>query len=410
MTDASDILLAPTFPRPMVTSIEDPLLSNVQVHSLQQGNFMQYSRICRLCLFVVLMLTSASRAADADIRHLLYVCVPGIRGDIQYGGVGILVFDIDHDHKFVRRIPLAPLGDPKRPQPVKGVCASAETGRLYFSTPHSLSCMDLLTDKILWTREYDAGCDRMAISPDGKRIYQPTFEGSYWHVIDADSGDEIAKVKTNSGSHNTVYGLDGKECFCAGLRSPLLTVADAQANAVEKTVGPFAGAIRPFTINGSQTLCYVCVNGLLGFEIGDIATGKKLYRVEVEGFKTGWVKRHGCPSHGVGLTPDEKEVWVTDGHNSRLHVFDNTAMPPKQMTSIELHDQPGWIAFSIDGKYAYPSTCDVIDVRSHQVLYPLKDENGGEVQSEKLLEIDFAGDKPVKAGNQFGVGKVRRGD
>jgi len=33
---------------------------------------------------------------------------------------------------------------------------------------------------------------------------------------------------------------------------------------------------------------------------------------------------HGCPSHGIGLTPDEKEIWVTDAHNRRLHLFDAT--------------------------------------------------------------------------------------
>jgi hypothetical protein len=366
----------------------------------------------RLFLPIIALAICAATALAADppaaheTRHLLYVCVPGIRGDIQYGGVGICVFDIDHDHRFVRRIPLEPLGDPKKPMPVKGVCAYAETGRLYFSTPHTLSCMDLLTDKIIWNKTYPDGCDRMAISPDGKQIYQPTFEGNYWHVIDAASGDEIARIEPHSGSHNTVYGLNGKQCFCAGLRSPLLTVADTKTNTIEKTVGPFAASIRPFTVNGAQTRCYVCVNNLLGFEIGDITTGQKLYRVEVQGYKTGSVKRHGCPSHGVGLTPDEKEVWVTDGHNSRMHVFDNTVMPPKQIECIELHDQPGWITFSNDGKFAYPSTCDVIDVKTKKILYSLKDEKGGEVQSEKLLEIDFVGEKPVKAGNQFGVGRV----
>ena len=28
------------------------------------------------------------------------------------------------------------------------------------------------------------------------------------------------------------------------------------------------------------------------------------------------------------------------------------------------------------------------------------------MQSEKLLEIDFAGGKPVRAGDQFGIGRV----
>src|SRR5262249_55420567 len=42
------------------------------------------------------------------------------------------------------------------------------------------------------------------------------------------------------------------------------------------------------------------------------------------------------------------------------HVFDATKMPPKQMMSIRLRDQPGWITFSIDGRHAYPSTGDVM--------------------------------------------------
>jgi 6-phosphogluconolactonase (cycloisomerase 2 family) len=145
------------------------------------------------------------------------------------------------------------------------------------------------------------------------------------------------------------------------------------------------------------------VNELLGFEVGDLKTGRKLHRVEVEGFKQGPVKRHGCPSHGIGLTPDGSELWLADAANERIHVFDNTVMPPKQVVSIRLRDQPGWITFSIDGRYAYPSTGDVIEVKSRKIVTGLKDEAGREVQSEKLLEIDFAGERPVQAGNQFGI-------
>ena len=92
------------------------------------------------------------------------------------------------------------------------------------------------------------------------------------------------------------------------------------------------------------------VNELLGFEVGDIRTGKMLHRVEVTGYTKGPVKRHGCPSHGIGLTPDEKELWLADGANSRLHIFDATVMPPKQVATISVRDQPGWITFSLDGR------------------------------------------------------------
>src|SRR5439155_12035408 len=173
-------------------------------------------------------------------------------------------------------------------------------------------------------------------------------------------------------------------------------------------VGPFTSNIRPFTINGSQTLCFVCVNDLLGFEAGDLAAGKMLHRVEVQGFKKGPVARHSCPSHGIGMTPNEKEIWLCDAANKRLHIFDATVMPPKQVASIELRDQPGWVTFSIDGRYAYPSTGDVIEMATRKIVAGLKDENGIDVQSEKMLEIDFKDDQPVRAGDQFGLGRLTR--
>jgi DNA-binding beta-propeller fold protein YncE len=119
------------------------------------------------------------------------------------------------------------------------------------------------------------------------------------------------------------------------------------------------------------------------------------------------VKRHGCPSHGIGLTPDEREVWVTDAFNQRMHIFDATVMPPKPVASVKLRDEPGWITFSLDGKFAYPSTGEVIDVASRKIVATLKDETGAAVMSEKMVEIHFADGKPVRNGDQFGVGRVQ---
>ena len=82
-------------------------------------------------------------------------------------------------------------------------------------------------------------------------------------------------------------------------------------------------------------------------------------------------------------------------------------MPPRQLGSIALRDDPGWVTFSIDCRFAYPSTGEVIDVTTHQIVATLKDEKGGPVASEKLLEIDFADDRPIRNGDQFGIGRVR---
>jgi hypothetical protein len=105
------------------------------------------------------------------------------------------------------------------------------------------------------------------------------------------------------------------------------------------------------------------------------------------------------------LTPDEREIWLTDGANSRMHIFDATVMPPRQIDSIALRDQPGWITFSMDGRFAYPSTGEVIDTKSRRILTILQDETGRTVQSEKVVEIAFTGTKPHIAGDQFGIGR-----
>jgi hypothetical protein len=90
-----------------------------------------------------------------------------------------------------------------------------------------------------------------------------------------------------------------------------------------------------------------------------------------------------------------------------MHIFDATVMPPKQVMTIGLRDQPGWITFSMDGRFAYPSTGEVIDTKTRQILTILQDETGRTVQSEKVVEVVFAGGKPALAGDQFGIGRQR---
>ncbi|MBN9123006.1 MAG: hypothetical protein J0I06_28360 [Planctomycetes bacterium] len=347
-----------------------------------------------------------SAAAGTGAARLLYVACPGIRDYLEFGGAGILVFDIDAGHKFVKRIATG-ASTADKPRNIKGVVASAATRKLHFTTPETLYCVDLVSEKTEWGKELPQGCDRLASTPDGKTLFVPSFEKDIWNVVEAASGKVVTNIETKSGAHNTVCGLDGSRAYLAGLKSPFLFVADTKTNKVVDKVGPFAASIRPFTVNGAQTLCFVNVNELLGFEIGDLKTGKKLHRVTVPDFKTGMVKRHGCPSHGIGLTPDEKEVWVVDAFNERVHVFDLTAAEPKYATSVKLREQPGWVTFSLDGKFAYPSTGEVIDAATKKIITALTDEKGRAVHSEKMVEIHFKDGAPVATGDQFGLGRKR---
>ncbi|MGF7041905.1 YncE family protein [Mucilaginibacter lappiensis] len=337
--------------------------------------------------------------------HYLFVAVPGIRDYLGYGGHGLLVFDMDNNHQFVKRIETRGFHSNKKPSNVKGIAVSIPLNSIYISTIESLQRIDLNTGETIWEKDIEGGADRMSISPDGKIMYLPSFENKIWNVVDCKTGAVIKKIPGFIRSHNTLYGLSGNHVYLDDLASPWLKVADTKTHTVVSKVGPFGNFIRPFTINGKETRAYVTVDSLLGFEVGDLKTGKKLARVVVEGWDKGPVRRHGNPSHGIGLTPDEKELWVCDGFNMRLHVF-SAAEPYQQLTTIPLQDMPGWVTFSLDGKYAYPSSGEVIDVKTRHILSILKDEFSNSVGSEKMIEVDLENGQAVKAGDQFGIGRV----
>ncbi len=357
-----------------------------------------------ICLILLPILYSDLQAqTPAKTKRYLYVATPGIRDYLGYGGHGILVFDMDNNHRFVKRIKTQGLHPNGKPSNVKGIAVSIPLNSIYITTLESLQRIDLTTEKIVWEKKFEGGCDRMAISPDGLTMYLPSLENTFWNVVDCKTGDIIKKLTVHKRAHNTIYGRDGKVVYLDDIASPWLHIADAQKHELIGKVGPFANNVRPFTVNGKETITYVTVDSLLGFEVGDLKTGAKTAHIAVEGWERGPVRRHGNPSHGIGLTPDEKEIWLCDGHNMRLHVFSAEA-PFQQLTTIPLQDMPGWIVFSMDGKYAYPSSGEVIDVKTRNILFYLKDESHNNVASEKMVEIQFSSNKAIRAGNQFGIG------
>ncbi len=231
-----------------------------------------------------LALTARAVTAGAGGRRLLYVAEPGIRNYVDYGGVGVLVFDVDANYRFVRRIPTWDVA--------AGPGAREREGHRR-KRPHGTSLRhDAAPDRVLRSPDRIVGCGTSSpraaataspISPDGRQLFVPSFEGPHWNVLDAATGETTAKIVTNSGAHNTIYAADGRRVYLAGLHSPLLSIADPASNRVVKTIGPFSNSIRPFTVNAAQTRCYVNVNELLGFEVGNLTTGRNAASCRREG-------------------------------------------------------------------------------------------------------------------------------
>lgn len=361
-----------------------------------------------LTVAMLFCIWSAS-AVTQDVERRLYVTDRS----------GISVYDIDHGHRFIRKIEIPNSGD------YKGLAASPQLGRLYVTshTRDELICLDLANDAVIWRKNLGKYADSMWVTPDGKRLYLPLRDEITWKAIDAADGSVLASIDTERGKryevdpiqdigpHNTWINPAGTRVYLEVLTVPYLYVADTKTNHVLGKIGPFSKGIRPFAVTDDEKYVYANIDGLLGFEIAEITKnpwgGKMIRRVEAQTPAKRLAelpnpparKPHSTPSHGLNLRPDQKEVWIVDGVYGYVYVFDVASMPPKQIASIPLYEDPkqqphpGWITFGIDGRYAYPDGGAVIDTRTKQVVARIP-------TSEKLIEIDFEGGKAVRAGHR----------
>src|SRR6476660_8124200 len=357
-----------------------------------------------------------ARGFNRRDRRLLYVALPGGSAGGQFSsemnGLGIVVLDVDRNFEFVKRIPTYNIAAAARPAEVAGIAASPATNMIYLAMRGRLAAFDLATDQKVWDNTYDGMCcERQEITPDGLTIVAGSNLRNFWYVIDAKTGALKGKIQAAAtDAHNMALSADGKTVLMAP-NGVTVTVGDVPSMKAIRTI-TFSDHVRPLVINHDATRVYANLNNLLGFEIADVKTGEVIKRIEApaEMWKPKWADLkqhfygHGCPSHGIALTPDESEIWVVDNINYGVLVYDNTGEWPVLKSSFPTTASADWITMGIGGQYAYLSCGDVVAVKSKKIVAQMKDEYGKQMHSEKLLEISFSNGKLVRTVSQFAEG------
>jgi DNA-binding beta-propeller fold protein YncE len=257
----------------------------------------------------------------------------------------------------------------------------------------------------------------MAIDPAGRRIYMPDGEGSsdgVWSVIAARSGNVIGIIDGGLSPHETVTGLSGKRVYLGGRNWPYLEVASTATDRVFRRIGPLKSGVRPFTINGRETIAYTTATDFLGFQVSSIETGHVLYTVTYgPRFPLNPATfPFTAPSHGISMTPNERQIWVLDAPNNYVHVFDVTRVPrskPRRIADIKLAHpltENGWVQMGTNGCFVYiGDSGDVLSTKSFRpvaFLPALK-------STKESLEIDWRNGLPVATSTRTGLGLVTRG-
>jgi len=415
-------------------------------------------KLRNILLATASMALTMSAAVQAQIgaernRHLLYIALPG--GSGADGQSGIVVLDADRNYQFVKRIPYG-LPAARMPGPeITGVAASVPENKFYVTTQGgNMLAIDLTTDQVAWEfkgeptpvvttrlRSATSGCcERPYTLPGGQALLVASAYNHWWWFIDAHTGKVLGKIDTPDvpNAHNLTVTADGKMAALASLTpksarlapptsaarlygKPNVAIADLEGTSGKvRCYIPFSDSPRPLTMNHDGSLIYVNVNNLDGFEIADTKTCKVIKRVELPGelWKEKWADPnkhyfgHGLPSHGIGMTPDESEIWVTDVVNDAWQVWDNPGdgrnpvYNPSKTVKIQAGIGSSWITMTNDGKLAFVGDGSIIDVQAHKVIGIMKDEYGRAIHTTEklaLLTFDPSG-RMIEASNQFAIG------
>ena len=183
-------------------------------------------------------------------------------------------------------------------------------------------------------------------------------------------------------------------------------------------MGPLIGTVRPFTVNGSNTLAFTTATSYDGFQVSQIQTGKVLFSVsfgEVPG-----TFPFSAPSHGIALSPDEKTLYVIDAVHKVVQLYDvskvKEGVAPKPIAVIPVaglagSESPciydctrgGWLQLSLDGRYLFVGDSgEVVDTATRKVITTLPTL----AQTKKSIEIDWRGGVPIATSGRTGVGYV----
>jgi hypothetical protein len=353
---------------------------------------------------VLLAIAAQAAAAAEEGRRLLYAVNQSAR---ERGSIA--VYDIDAGHRRVKTILTVP-----NVHNVRGVAASAVTGRLYVAYADGadtgmIYCLNVYDDTVLWNKAVSPGVDRLAVKPDGTLLYVPTGEdrtADHINIVDAVTGDIVRKVVFSNRSHDTQYPLSGPVFQTTKAEDGSGTyfyAIDPESYAVSR-IGPYARILGPYAVDSASRRVVNNVTKLWGMQVADLQTGEIV---------TAAIAEH-MPGdagllHGIGWTPDQSEVWHSSAGNDP-HVFVwNMADPmvPVLKQTLALRSARGshWLTFTIAGDYAYVAPnkhsedgTEIFDARSHASV-------GAIGSSEDLLEIDFADGKITRVGDQYGIGR-----
>jgi len=264
-----------------------------------------------------------------------------------------------------------------------GAAAAPDGSRIYISSEgeQTLHVVDAKTLQTVKKIPLSGRPNNISVSKDGRRVYVAivTAPGAV-DVIDTTTMEKVKSIATKGGIHN-VYTPDGRHVVAGSIAGKLMTVIDQKTDEPIWTL--FDEGVRPMAFetnaDGSTKRIFVQLSDFHGFAVVDFAQRKEVARIElpndIPADKVDKGPFNASPSHGIGVAPDGRTLWVTSRPNARVYVY---SLPDlKLMGAIDLGGRPDWVTFTPDSKQVYISTENtnsvvVLDVPGRKEITKIK--------------------------------------
>jgi YVTN family beta-propeller protein len=261
-----------------------------------------------------------------------------------------------------------------------GLGVSPDRRRLYVSVEdtHAIDVIDTASDRVIATIPTTGRPNQLAVTPDGRFVYVAIADRSVADVVDTRAGKVVQSLEIGRFPHNCYCPPGSKHVYVTSVNDRRVREFDfSHGHRLVQTV-TFDGNVRPLCVTLDEKRLFVALEGLHGFAWADLATGRQVERVErplpppARRSKFAYMN-----THGLELTPDNRELWVTSFIGNGLMVFDITGSQPVYVTTVDVGDAPNWLTFSPDGRYAYSANAgansvSIVDVATRKAIAEIK--------------------------------------
>ena len=271
-----------------------------------------------------------------------------------------------------------------------GIAFSPDGSRVYVSdeVDSTLDVFDRKSGTLVKKVALSAHPNNIAVAKDGRIVVGIARDPGALDIIDPATLTRTTSVPVHGRLHNVYVTPDSKYVVTGSIQTGIVTIIDLASEQPAWEVKLDKG-IRPMAIeagpDGSTKRIFVQLSDLNGFAVVDFAARKEVARVQLPAAKAEFETdgdRATAPSHGIGVAPDGKSLWVTSIPNNAVYVYslaDLALVGEVALPSLKL---PGhrpisavanWVTFTPDSKTVYISNAalrsvSAIDTKSMKLI------------------------------------------